>query len=157
MAKKIFATIMVAVLLLGICVVATGCPKEKTHDVSIRIVRKERHKIDGELVLELVPNGKSNTTEVSIEFPYDGKEYYLAVSQYNVPDDPKNGNIWFTPYGAPYYFYKRLFKHSEDGKNWDEVQYFCEKGDYHYDIRPDYPSSQTGWTNHFFKIYIKVV
>ena len=156
MAKKIIATIMVAVLLLGICAVATGCPKEKTLDVSIRIVRKEKNKFDGELVLELVPDGTSNTTESSIEFPYDGKEYYLVVSEYNVPDDPKKGDKWFTPYGAPYWFTTTLEKRSEDGKDLKKVQYLCEKGDYLYDVRPGYPSSQTGWTNHFFTIHIKI-
>ncbi|MCH5159905.1 MAG: hypothetical protein J1F66_03540 [Clostridiales bacterium] len=156
MAKKIFATIIVAILLLGICIVATGCPKEKTHDVSIRIVRMERYDYRGELVLELVPDGTSLTTEASIEFPYDGKEYYLVVSQYNVPDDLKYGDIWFTP-NPPYSFSTDLHTSSEDGKLHDKVKYFCEKGNYSYSVATDYPSSQTGWNYHHFIINIKVV
>lgn len=156
MAKKIFATIMVVAMLLGICLVAAACPQEKTRDVSIRIVRREKNKYASEVVFELVPDGTSNTTEEYIEYPYDGKEYYFEVVAYSVPDDPKLGDEWWSPH-SQYSFSQTLYRISEDGRTWEEVEYFGGKGEYHYSVQPLFASTWTGWKYHNFIIHITVV
>lgn len=141
MSKRVFSVMLIVVVMLGVCVVATGCPsKKESYDFSIEVVRYEVNEngyIQSEPLEEWIFTLDVN--ELTTEMDYDGKRYCYRVIQYNMPDHPEDGDIWFPEDGLHDIFSADLLWWQEDRKATKEVKFVCEKGDYTFDIQPWHP------------------
>lgn len=154
--RKILAIVLMSLLLISVCFIASGC--EKKYDVSFQIncieVQDGKRVVDslGILIFD------KDTDELYIERQYDGKEYQYYVMCYENPRyDPKFSSPYFQwiTVGRPH---TSLWK---EGTPTDSIcETICERGNYCYTFYIDFSNRleyQPLINSRILRLYISVV
>lgn len=138
--KKIVSLIVCVLILLSVCLAFVGCKEEEepSYDVTFVVVCQEAK--DG------VGNPSGTTLEswtvtpdmgtLDVERDYDGKSYVYFVYQYNLPDHPELGDVWFVERRVKYALYAEVFVQTnyklatERGKPTIRYNYVKDRGVY---------------------------